>query len=190
MTTGVNYNIVSYCYVYGGTSVLGDNAGALITNCYATNGSWVDTDAISAGITGSEWVDIAPSSTNVPYLLSSFNTNFYNGVTKTTVLGSTLTNLTLTNIFNPSTFTILSGATSSDVSIGSVYPSAGAGQLTYIGGNTGIVNKFNLQILNGYNYDNVNNLYLGYNIINFTFTSIPYPINTFINSGVRNVRIG
>lgn len=189
LTTGTVPTNIKYCYVLGG-NILGDAAGANVSYCYIANGSWNDSDAIAAGITGSEWIDIAPSATNVPYLLSSFNTNFYNGAIKTTVLTNNQSQLTLTNvnINSNSLFTILSGGTS-DLIIYNDYTNLSSfGQLQYIGTNTSATNKFNLQILNGTEYDP--GLYHGYNIINFTFTSVPLPINQFINSGIRNVRIG
>ena len=75
---GASTGTATNCYAIGGTNT---TAGTLVNCIVNSSGVWADSSAsttINTGYTGSAvWTDIDTASASVPWLLSSFNTPFY-----------------------------------------------------------------------------------------------------------------
>ena len=95
---------VTNCYVVGTVATYGnDFFGSDVTNVITTiitysysegNGIWNDTHA-SLLINSNNYISM---SSNTPYLLTAFNTNFYNNVASATIKTGSYTNLTFTGL--------------------------------------------------------------------------------------------
>ncbi len=140
----------------GSRGIFGSNPYSLCTalNCYIANNEWKDSEANEAFASIenlSRWVDINVNSPTVPYLLASFNTNFYVGdLTSATVPVNTYTNL---NLNTPArVFTVSNPNISINVD----------GQMRSL-----IAGNYVTYVINGYMSEGT---YYGYNIINFALT--------------------
>lgn len=163
-------NTITHCYSAGtqaagaGGFVGAASSSNTVLNSIASNSMWSDSSALSSLLSimpnsqttlSGKWIS---TSLNQPYLLVSFNTNFYNGITSSTITtgGSDTTSLTTTG--TGSTYSLVNSA-SGDVNINS-----SSGQMTYTGASQ--TNSYTLIVMN-YNTSGGGS-YWGYNLINFT----------------------
>lgn len=153
-----------------------DNKGAgttgKLTNCYGYESTWSDTIANSllTGTDGSIWVDVNLKSSNIPYLLASFNSQLYNPNQDSTNNSQYISNQGIIPNTNYSVISV-NDTYSTNPSINII-----DGKLTFI----------NLQLkvyqVKVFSWcSNSKNNYFNYNINNFTLSSnyqppIPKPI--------------
>jgi len=162
--------ITSYCYTLYTTITGSDSTLCVNNHCsyYNSNpGTWLNSDATYTtehpkGLlkVGTVWI----LNNESPFLLSSFNTNFYNGITQINSSINNWTNLTLTipnNSYDKSTGTFLLLPSTNNPSISSD-SNSNFGQL--ISNNYG---TFTFKVLFTYTH---NLSYVGYNIIDFTLS--------------------
>ena len=179
----------NYCYSINGVAIFGPNSvNPNYSYSLVSPYGWLDTTAQSVLSYGSngDWTSIY---LNTPFLLSSFNNNFYNNVDRASIEQSANTNLTLSQSGNY--FFIFSGNNNELVTISSNL-NLNFGQFTSSNSNI-----YDLSVLRTdfYNPSNTPTLqdsaYMyGYNIINSFILTVnqsppvpPTPSNFFSSSG-------
>ena len=188
---------------FGGAGGVGGNGGCTITNCYSSKGSWSDSTATYSS-TNTGGLNISgiyiSIGSNTPFLLSSFNTNFYGGTTSSNSLPNIYTNLTLNN----SPFTSLP-LSNSFTQYFQLVPSSTNIQINSLGQlSSNTSGTYSITILRGFKQNAPNNSFvqssgkdviIGYNIIPFSLTTFkPFfsansKIAKILSDGIGNLYV-
>jgi len=167
----------SYCYItnfsfgqYFGATANGDIAPAF-DNCKFSV-SWDDTKTTDT-IGKTNWISI---SLNTPYLLTTFNNNFYNGAISGTIYSNNYTSLSLTD--NGDFFYIVPTSNSSNLNISNTI-NLNFGQMT-----SSVIDNYIFYVLRTYPHmTNINSsIMYGYNIIQFN-------LNVIANINPNNINV-
>lgn len=118
-SSDANICTANYCYSINNVAIFGPNSNnSTSPHSIVSRDGWVDTAAQSVLSYGSngDWTSVYPGT---PFLLSSFNNNFYNNINYASIEQGATTNLTLSQSGNY--FFIFSGNDSDSVSISNNY---------------------------------------------------------------------
>ena len=162
------------CYCIGGSNI---GPIGTITNCYAALETWTDTTAITTiGDSSTAWYDF---STNVPWLLASFDSAIYNPSSDTTSLTSYTSSdglFSSTTVYNGSSISPTYNVLNSTNTIPTINTTSGA--LTF----TNPLNTSVVSVLSSYSF---NSTKVGYNIKTFTLTGPTNIITSNVSFGTQ-----